>query len=253
MFGGGGEIALNVNADKVYYIEKSAQLVNIFKNLDLEFVQQVEKCIKKYGLSKTNKQGFLDLRDYYNKELYHTESREQAVVLYCLITHSFNYQMAFNSKRQFNMPSGAGRSYFSDNLKEKLLRYIEHINEKDISFICRDFLDVFITELPAPDKCFIYADPPYLITTGSYERDYFCKWSENYEKRLLSFLDRLNERGYQFALSNVLEHKGKENTLLKEWAKNYNIHYLNADYSNCNYQTNSKELKSSVEVLITNY
>ena len=40
---------------------------------------------------------------------------------------------------------------------------------------------------------------------------------ENDEKRLLNFLDSLNEKGIKFMLSNVLEHKDKKNTLLNDW------------------------------------
>lgn len=43
------------------------------------------------------------------------------------------------------------------------------------------------------------------------------------------------------------------NDILKEWSKKYNVHYLNTDYKNCNYQTKDKSANSSVEVLITNY
>jgi len=79
-------------------------------------------------------------------------------------------------------------------------------------------------------------------------------WSEKEEKSLLKKLDNLNNQGIKFALSNVLEHKGKENVILKNWVETnecYKINYLNFDYSNCNYQ--KKDKNSSVEVLITNY
>ena len=54
-------------------------------------------------------------------------------------------------------------------------------------------------------------------------------------------------------MSNVLEHKGKSNDILKEWSKKYNIHYLNNTYGNCNYHTKDKSKDSTIEVLITNY
>ena len=113
LFGGGGEVTFNAKADKVIYNEKNKQLVNIFRNLDESFIGEVEEVIGKWGLSKENKSAFNDLRDYYNQHLYYKPSREQAVVLYSLLTHAFNYQIAFNSKGQYNMASGVGRSYFS--------------------------------------------------------------------------------------------------------------------------------------------
>ena len=35
-------------------------------------------------------------------------------------------------------------------------------------------------------ETFYYVDPPYLITVGAYGKDYFCKWSEEYECQLLN-------------------------------------------------------------------
>lgn len=253
LFGGSGEVTFNTKAEHCIYNEKSIPLVNIFENLDDQFVDEVKKVIAKWQLSKENKQEFLALRKYYNDNLSSLSKRENAVILYCLLTHAFNYQIAFNSKGEYNMPSGAGRSYFSPQLEEKLKKYIEVKNKTDILFISNDFIDVDISSLAKPENTFIYVDPPYLITTGAYERDYFCKWSEEYEKKLLQYLDDLNDKGYRWALSNVLEHKGKSNDILKQWSEKYIVHYLNMDYKNCNYQTKDKSANSSIEVLITNY
>ena len=250
--GGSGEVAFNTQAKHIIYNEKSVALVNIFKHLDNEFLTEVENTIAKWNLTKTNKQEFLDLRAYYNENRESMSDREKAVILYCLLTHAFNYQIAFNSKGEYNMPSGAGRSYFSPQLKKKLQDYINRKQDIDIKIQANDFVDFSIEAYP-PDKTFIYVDPPYLITVGAYERDYFCKWSEDYERKLLNYLDELDSKGYKFALSNVLEHKGKTNEILKHWAAKYNIHYMNIDYKNCNYQTKVKSANSSTEVLITNY
>ena len=218
--------------------------------LDDNFISEVEETIKKFNLGKTNKNEYLECRSFYNVNRENLTKRQQAVILYCLLTHAFNYQIAFNSKGEYNMPSGYNRSWFSPQLKAKLEKYIERINNINITFKSFDFNNFDLRQV---DNAFFYADPPYLITVGAYERDYFCKWSENYEKELLNTLDILNENGRKFALSNVLTHKGKTNEILLEWSKKYNIHHLNTDYKNCNYQTNAREDKSSDEVLITNY
>ena len=253
LFGGSGEVAFNAQADRVIYNEKNIPLVNIFNHLDDKFLDEVNAVIEHWKLTKTSKDEFLALREYYNNNLSSVCSRESAVVLYCLLTHAFNYQIGFNSSGKYNMPSGAGRSYFSPQLKDKLAAYIDRKAKMDISFLHKDFTDISIDSLPPASETFIYADPPYLITVGAYERDYFCKWSEEYEKKLLEFLDELNDKGYKFALSNVLVHKGKVNTLLDDWSKKYNVHHLRMDYKNCNYQTKDKTANSSDEVLITNY
>lgn len=249
---GGGEVSLNVKANSIVYNDKCKPLVNIFKNLDNDFVNEVKEIINKYKLDKWNKDGFLELRSVYNNSLKDNLNRENAVVLYCLLVHAFNYQIAFNSKGEYNMSSGANRSYFSKSLETKLNKYIDEIGKRNIKFYSEDFHNLSFDNQDFKNT-FYYCDPPYLITVGAYERDYFCKWSESYERELLNLLDILDYKQAKFALSNVLEHKGKSNDILKEWSKKYNVHYLNMDYKNCNYQTKDKSANSSVEVLITNY
>ena len=76
--------------------------------------------------------------------------------------------------------------------------------------------------------------------------------SEDDEKDLLAYLDKLNDCGIKFALSNVLMTRGTENILLKNWIKEnkYSVHHLDYKYSNSNYQ---RSRGTSDEVLITNY
>lgn len=100
---------------------------------------------------------------------------------------------------------------------------------------------------------FVYCDPPYLITTGSYNdgKRGFKGWSEKEELELYSFLDSLDSKNIRFALSNVIESNNKENHLLKNWVKKYNLHKLDYNYNNSNFQR--KNSNDSIEVLITNY
>jgi len=104
---------------------------------------------------------------------------------------------------------------------------------------------------------FVYCDPPYLITTGSYNdgKRGFKGWTEKEEVELLNILDNLNSKNIKFALSNVIQHKGKENMILNDWIKEreYNINFINKNYSNSNYQTKIRDKNASIEVLITNY
>ena len=93
---------------------------------------------------------------------------------------------------------------------------------------------------------FIYCDPPYYNSVATYNEN--GGWSEKDEKDLLHCLDVVNEHSGRFALSNNLKY---ENPLLNEWKEKYNVHYLNGDYSNCNYQ--KKDKSKDIEVLITNY
>ena len=100
----------------------------------------------------------------------------------------------------------------------------------------------------------VYCDPPYLLTVGTYNdgKRGFNGWSEKDDIDLMNLLDTLNSKGIKFILSNVLEHHGKKNDSLIEWSKQYNIIYVDKDYSNCNYQVKD-EVSKTREVLILNY
>ena len=85
-----------------------------------------------------------------------------------------------------------------------------------------------------------------MITNSEYNK----LWTEKEEEELLNLLDILNSKGIKFALSNVFEHKGKENVLLKDWSKKYNVHIIKSNY--ISYYDNSIK-RDTLEVLITNY
>ena len=56
--------------------------------------------------------------------------------------------------------------------------------------------------------------------------------------------------GVKFAISNLMEHKGKENTIFKTWAEKYNVYDISSNY--ISYHDN-KTQSSHREVLVTNY
>jgi DNA adenine methylase len=212
-----------------------------------ETISYIEKRIKEYQLSLTNETGYKQLRETYNKEKYPLD-------LFVLAAFSFNHQIRFNNNHEFNNPFGRERSCFNPAMKENLVNFIVELKENNVEFSSNDFEEFKYNNLN--DNDFVYCDPPYLITTGTYNdgKRGFKGWNEKEEKSLLKILDNLDNKGIRFALSNVLEHKGRENKILKNWIdknQNYKINYLNYDYSNCNYQKTGKN--ASVEVLITNY
>ena len=171
-------------------------------------------------------------------------------MLYVLIVYAFNNQIRFNKKGEFNLP--VGKRDFNKKMREKLSAFIDRLKSGDYKFESLDF-----RELPNDDwneKTFVYADPPYLIACATYnEQD---GWNETLERELHAYLDNLHKRGIKFALSNVLQTKGRKNDILLEWLnKNigkYRVIYLDYTYSNSNYQIKDRTLKTD-EVLIVNY
>ena len=135
-------------------------------------------------------------------------------------------------------------------MQKKLSEFVVRIKSGDYDFTTSDFRDINMDRFT--HKSFFYADPPYLITCATYNEQ--NGWTEDDEKDLLNYLDRLNKRGIRFALSNVLESKGRKNEILIKWIethKEYRTIPLDYDYSNSNYHT--KKAGVTKEVLVVNY
>lgn len=274
LFCGGCNVGINIEADKVIYNDLNRNLLylyNTFKNLDKDttfywiyhIVEEYNlslvskhsydfyNCDSSKGLGNYNREGFLKLRsDFNNKTLSHNEDYYYYIMLYVMIVYAFNNQIRFNSNGEFNLP--VGKRDFNKKIQDKLSKFIDRLKKQNSIFTCQDFRNFDIETLTEND--FVYADPPYLITCATYNEQ--GGWTENDEKDLLAFLDNLNENRIKFALSNVLQSKGKENKILQTWLeKNVNRYraiHLNYSYSNSNYQTKDKT-QSSDEVLIVNY
>lgn len=244
LFTGGCNVAINVNANRIIANDLCSEVISVYEGIQNgtteENIRMIEETINEYSLSKENKEGYLELRSYYN------EGNKDWYIFYTLIAYAFNNQIRFNKKGEFNIPFGKDRSNFNPALKQKFRDFSDAIHNKNIKFTNYDFRKLSVDKLKEND--FVYLDPPYLITDATYNMG----WNEEAEKDLLSLCDKLNEKGIKFAISNVLEHNGSKNEILIEWSKKYNINYLNYNYSNCNYHKKDNGHKS-VEVLITNY
>ena len=252
LFAGGCNVGINVTAKKIYFNDNLTFLVEMYRaflNQEInEVISYIEARVKEFDLSLTNEDGYKRLRAIYNLE-------KKPLDLFVLIAFTFNHQIRFNNSHEFNNPFGRERSSFNLKMKENLISFLNELHNKEIVLSSMDFDKFDFTGLNSSD--FVYCDPPYLITTGTYNdgKRGFTGWSEKEEKLLLEILDNLNKKDIKFALSNVLVHKGKSNDTLKEWVnKNqYYVNYLDYHYANSNYQTRVRDKKASVEVLITNY
>lgn len=271
LFCGGCDVGINVDCDIVIFNDLDKNIISLcktFQDLDKEITfDTIDKIIEKYGLSRTsrggyslygcnssaglssyNKEKYLNLRRDLNSRM--TKDYYYYIMLYILIVYSFNNQIRFNKSGEFNLP--VGKRDFNSKMKNKLSKYIDRLKSGNYSFCCIDFREFRLEQLSV--NSFIYVDPPYLVSCATYNEQ--NGWSEEHEEHLLSFLDRVHSKGIRFALSNVIRSKGKENKLLIKWlTKNSNIYKrinLKYNYSNSNYQTKGKSLKTE-EVLIINY
>lgn len=252
VFCGGANVGINIKSKKLILNDNLIYLIRLYQYLQQNPLSQtidyIENKIKILGLSDTNQNAFLALRREYNHS-------KQSLDLFLLIAFSFNHQIRFNNTHEFNTPFGKKRSSFNEKMKNNLIDFIKALQSRDVQISDLSFELLDYASLHSQD--FVYCDPPYLITTGTYNdgKRGFKGWGENEEWQLLKTLDELNQRNIRFALSNVLLHKGKENALLNHWLsqRKYHVHDLNIHYGNASYHSKNRDKTASREVLITNY
>lgn len=267
IFCGGCNVGSNIEARRTLCVDNDSHVIKLLNYLKAHSFSEVDERIKEaiaeYGLSDTasygyeyyecnsnngvgkyNSEGYKELRESYNRE-----QDKDPVKFLILIIFGFNNQIRFNRNREFNLP--VGKRDYNKVLRRKLQGFMENIHGKNIDFIESSFDDIDL-DLASKENAFFYLDPPYLLGLATYNEN--GGWTSMDDRRLFAFLEKCDQKGIHFALSNVMEHKGIRNELLLEWVlKNHlNIYYLNHSYKNSNYQSQHKN-KSSKEVLITNY
>ncbi len=263
-FTGGGSMFLNVIANKYLLNDIDKNICSLHKFLQKQaddpnlFFENIEKNINKYKLSKSylknivpielktkwkktyyakyNKISYEKLRDDYNN------GEKDCLLLYLLLIYGFNRMLRFNSKEKFNVP--VGNVDFNINVFNALNDYFRFVKNKNIQFSNLDF-HIFIKSLKINNDDLIYLDPPYLISFSEYNKI----WNDEKERLLLNLLDELNHKNVKFAISNIIEYKGRKNKIFLKWMKQYSKHRINSNY--ISYHDNS--IKKIDEVLITNY
>lgn len=268
LFCGGCNVGINTQADKYIYNDGNRELIGLLKmflRLNTNTIlERIDEIVEHYGFSKTkdhnfayyggnpmkgvsryNKEPFLRLRQDYNNS---PRNNQHYIMLYALIVFGFNNQIRFNDRGEYNLP--VGKRDFNDVIRRKLQVFVDKLKAQHPVIQNKDFRRFDINQLDGDSL--VYLDPPYLISTATYNEG--GGWTERDEQDLLDFMDRLNEQGIHFVLSNMLEHKGRKNHLLIDWIeqRNWQVVGINMDYSNSNYQVEGKN-SGTVEVLVKNY
>ncbi len=268
LFCGGCNVGINIQADNYIYNDGNRELIGLLKTfLRLNtntILKRMDEIVEHYGFSKTkdhnfayyggnpmkgvsryNKEPFMRLRQDYNNS---PRNNQHYIMLYALVVFGFNNQMRFNDRGEYNLP--VGKRDFNDVIRHKLQVFVDKLKAQHPMIQDRDFRRFDINQLDS--NSLVYLDPPYLISTATYNEG--GGWTERDEQDLLDFMDRLNDQGIHFVLSNMLEHKGRKNHLLIDWIeqRNWQVVGINMDYSNSNYQVEGKN-SGTVEVLVKNY
>ncbi len=270
LFCGGCNVGINVQSEKVILNDINKNLIKLFEtfqSLGEKTFDLIDEIILEYDLSQSAKYGFGYYHttgtrglSFYNKDKYlklrndfnnaKVKDTKYYIMLYVLIVYAFNNQIRFNRQGEFNLP--AGKRDFNNSIRQKLRRFIEAPAWGKCEFSCYDFRNFDISRLTKDSL--VYVDPPYLITCASYTEK--GGWGSRDELDLLKFLDKLQNKGIRFALSNVLRCKGQENIILSEWladnADKYKIINLKSNYNYASYSTKFKKFVTK-EILVLNY
>jgi adenine-specific DNA-methyltransferase len=268
VFGGGFNVGVNIPSKQTVYNDKQTEVVEIislFYKYDYHIIANkidelicqnglsdsysngYEKygCISNSGLGSFNKKPYENLRAKYNAMKKNDENK--FFVLLTLIIFAFNNQVRFNSRGEFNMP--VGKRDFNASVRKHIKDFSIAIKKRTVTFLNESFEHIDYLRYQDP---FIYCDPPYYLGLASYNES--DGWTERDETSLLAYLKKASDDGVRFALSNVIEHKGKTHVILKKWVEEnrFNLIYIKSNYSNSNYHIKDK-LQPTVEVLVTNY
>lgn len=266
IFCGGLNVGLNYPAEEVIYNDCNAELINLLrffrKTPQEEIFRLIQDVIRRYeltdssvngyafygcdsshGLAAANKRPYLRLREDFNGMA--EKSGMYYAMLYTLIVYGFNNQLRFNRRGEFNLP--VGKRDFNKVLQQKLKDFLCVLQRQKNRFLSVDFRSFDLSWLKAGD--YIYCDPPYLITTATYNEQ--KGWTGADAEDLRNFLDQVNMMGVGFGYNDVVEHKGKSNDPLKKWAQKYLVYSLHHDYKNSNYHGKNRK-EGTIEVFITN-
>ena len=215
-FGGGFNVGINIDEcntiiyNDINHIVKA--LIESFREIDTyQYLLYVKRIESKFGLEKGNAGAYYELRDYYNSL---PDSKRDPRILYALILYGYQQQIRFNSQHNFNNPVGV--RWFNDKVLEKMISFSRVIKEKNIIFLSTNYENIDQIE---EGKSFVYMDPPYALTTGSYNdgKRGFDGWNEELENKLFLYANTLTANSIPFMLSYVVHHKGKTNQRLLKW------------------------------------
>lgn len=252
-FAGSAAVGVNINADKVIINEPNLFLLNIFKALHEippeKAWKMVLSIVEKYGLSGESEVAYYKCRDEYNLIPYEERVEKYWYWGLCLVYHSFNRStVQFNLSGEYNAPYGFKKA----NLplaERKFLKFAERVYNGNFTFSGVDY-----RELELNEHTFLYLDPPYLITTATYNKN----WSEQQETEMYRFLEECNARGVKWGMSNVLKNNGVNNTMLRAWIKkmqatneDMKLYYIENDYNHANFRR--KNRGTTVEIFLTNF
>ena len=217
LFGGGFNVGINSDLDRTVYNDINYFVADLVKSFYLydtyQYLLYIRRITKKFGVKKADVNAYNKARDYYN---HLSEDKRDPRLLYTIILYGYQQQIRFNSSHEFNNP--VGMRWFNDKVLQKMISFSRRIKEEPYAFLSQNYIEL---ENRINPDVFVYMDPPYRLTTGSYNdgKRGFKGWDLVLEQELFQFADRLSQKGIKFMLSYIIEHKGNVNEIALEWIK----------------------------------
>lgn len=245
VFGGGFNVGVNVPAKHVFYNDQNyfvSRLIESFKKTDTyEYLMYIKRMTQKYDLGVGHSEQYVKAREAFNSK---PEAMRDIKFLYVLILYGFQQQIRFNSNHEFNNPPG--NRWFNDCVLEKMISFSRRIKELYCTFIQNDFHAVLPVIQPGD---FVYLDPPYRLTCGSYNdgKRGFGGWTRQHESALFDFMDEIDSNQVHFLFSYIIENEeGRVNDALATWLSHRPYRVVNVAQSQGRYGRRK-------EILVKNY
>lgn len=217
MTGGAFNVGGNVvGTGRTFYNEKNPVVFEMVQQLLLEepeeLIRRIQTIVDGYGLTKGNKDAYLRLRNHYNAIEF---GQRDPMELFVLTLYSFQHMIRFNRNGGFNVP--VGNSGLTDDVIARLINYRTKMPLGAITL--GSFTDIDMGQFD--EDTLFYFDPPYIITSAAYNdgKRLEAEWTDHDEYELLNYLERLDNAGRKFLLSNTVIHKGQRNEILSDWVE----------------------------------
>lgn len=240
-FMGSGVVGFNVVPYKAIFSDTNPYIIEFYNQIKSGKITsyKVREFLENEGkkLEEKDDEYYYEVRERFNK------NHEPLDFLF-LNRSCFNGMIRFNKDYKFNVPYGHKPKRFSKAYITKIVNQVacveELIKNNDWEFKCQSFEK---TILEAPQKAFIYCDPPYI---GRHV-DYYDSWNEKSEIELKDSLVNSNK---MFMISTWDYNEYRKNEYIdKVWG------FCNKINKEHFYYVGAKESNRTpmMEALLTNY